>query len=75
MNANVDVVVQGRAPYGTGGFNTVGENRPPVPDVGAPAVRSVPGVRDAQPIIQAQVTLIKSNGKALDETRPSRRSE
>jgi putative ABC transport system permease protein len=33
-------------------------------------VRSVPGVRDAQPVIQADVTLIKSNGKALTKHGP-----
>jgi putative ABC transport system permease protein len=65
VNANVDIVVQGKAPYGTGGFNSFGQNRPPVPTSVLPAVRSVPGVRDAQPVIQAPVTLIKSNGKAL----------
>ncbi len=70
VNANVDVVVQGRAPYGTGGFATVGENRPPVPTSVVPQVRSVPGVRDAEPIIQAEVTLIKSNGKALVKRGP-----
>jgi putative ABC transport system permease protein len=69
VNANVDVVVQGRAPYGTGGINNVGSNRPPVPSSVLPAVRSVPGVRDAQPVIQAPVTLIKSNGKALTKGR------
>jgi putative ABC transport system permease protein len=70
VNANVDVVVQGRAPYGTGGFNNVGSNRPPVPSSVLPAVRRVSGVRDAQPIIQAPVTLIKSNGKALTKHGP-----
>src|ERR1700758_3092225 len=65
VNANVDIVVQGRAPYGTGGVNNIGQNRPPVPASVLPAVQGVPGVRDAEPIIQAPVTLIKSNGKAL----------
>jgi putative ABC transport system permease protein len=70
INANVDVVVQGKAPYGTGGLNSSGQNRPPVPDSVVPAVRSVPGVQNAEPIIQGPVTLIKSNGKALTKNGP-----
>jgi putative ABC transport system permease protein len=66
VNAKVDVVVQGKAPYGTGGLNNnSGGNRPLVPISVVSAVRNVPGVRDAEPIIQAQVTVIKPNGKAL----------
>ena len=57
INANVDIVVQGKAPYGTGGLNSSGQNRPPVPETAVPAVRSVPGVQDAEPIIQGPVTL------------------
>jgi putative ABC transport system permease protein len=70
VNANVDVVVQGRAPYGTGGFQSFGQNRPPVPTSVLASVRSVPGVRDAQPVIQGQVTLIKPDGKALTKHGP-----
>src|SRR5579864_3529053 len=50
VNASVDVVVQGKAPYGTGGFRSFGQNRPPVPASVVPTVRDVPGVRDAQPV-------------------------
>jgi len=41
-----------------------------VPDTVVPAVRSVPGVQNAEPIIQGPVTLIKSNGKALTKNGP-----
>src|SRR5580704_9290345 len=52
VNAKVDVVIQGRAPFGTGGIRDVGQNRPPVPVTEVAAVRAVPGVRDAEPIVQ-----------------------
>src|SRR5579864_24324 len=70
VNASVDIIVQGKAPYGSGGARDFGANRPQVPTSVLPAVQAVPGVRDAQPIITAQVTLIKSNGKALTKNGP-----
>jgi putative ABC transport system permease protein len=70
VNSSVDIVVQGKAPYGTGGARGFGANRPPVPASVLPAVQAVPGVRDAQPSIGTEVTLIKSDGKALVKRGP-----
>lgn len=74
VNASVDVVVQGKAPYGSGGRGGggggFGQDRSPVPASVLPTIRAVPGVKDAQPSITSLVTLIKSDGKALTKTGP-----
>ena len=52
VNAGKDIVVQGVAPYGTGGRGGgFGGNRVPVPASLVPTVRAVPGVADAQPLV------------------------
>ena len=71
VNAGKDIVVQGVAPYGTGGRGGgFGGNRVPVPASLVPTVRAVPGVADAQPAVSGQVTLIGSNGKAITKHGP-----
>ncbi|HEY2429115.1 MAG TPA: FtsX-like permease family protein, partial [Acidimicrobiales bacterium] len=66
-----DIVVQGVAPYGTGGRGfDQGSNRPLVPDSLIARIRSVPGVRDAQGAVQGEVVLIGRNGKALTKKGP-----
>src|SRR6516162_9626419 len=70
VNAGKDIVVQGVAPYGTGGRGSFGNQRVPVPASLVATVRGVPGVADAQPLVQGQVTLIGSNGKAITKHGP-----
>jgi putative ABC transport system permease protein len=71
VNAGKDIVVQGVAPYGTGGRGGFGGGqRVPVPDSLVPTVRAVPGVADAQPAVQGIVTLIGPNGKAVTHRGP-----
>jgi len=70
VNAGKDVVVQGVAPYGTGGRGAFGGQRVPVPESLVPTVRSVPVVADAQPAVQGLVTLIGANGKAATKHGP-----
>ena len=68
-----DVVVQGVAPYGTGGGfggGDQGSNRPQVPASLVETIKRVPGVRDAFGDIQGEVTLIGSNGKAITKRGP-----
>src|ERR1700724_3332597 len=65
ITAGNDIVVQGVAPYGTGGGFGGGNTRPPVPASLVQTIRSVPGVADAEGGVTGQVTLIGSNGKAI----------
>src|ERR1700682_1000868 len=69
-NAGRDIVVQGVAPYGTGSRGFGQDIRPPVPSSLVSTLRAVPGVADAQPVVQGQVTLIGANGKALTKRGP-----
>src|SRR5579872_4969678 len=55
VNAGKDIVVQGVAPYGTGGRGAFGGQRGPVPESLVGTVRAVPGVADAQPSVQGIV--------------------
>src|ERR1700736_2329070 len=70
ITAGNDIVVQGVAPYGTGGGFGGGNTRPPVPASLVQTIRSVPGVADAEGGGTGQVTLIKSNGKAITKRGP-----
>jgi putative ABC transport system permease protein len=67
VSAGKDIVVEGVAPYGTGGRGGFGGGtRVPVPQTLVATVRGVPGVADAQPSVQGLVTLIGANGKAVN---------
>ncbi len=68
--ANKDIVVQGVAPYGSGGRPFAADTRTPVPDSLVPIIRAVPGVADAEGAVQGQVTLIGADGKALTKKGP-----
>src|ERR1700732_4032001 len=69
-NAGKDIVVQGVAPYGTGGRG-FGQGTPPqLPAPLIAKIRAVPGVLDAQGSVQGLVTLIGANGKAITKHGP-----
>ena len=69
--AGKDIVVQGVAPYGTGGRDFGGQGtRLPVPASLVPTIRAVPGVADAEGATQGLVTLIGANGKAVTKQGP-----
>jgi putative ABC transport system permease protein len=70
VNAGKDIVVQGVAPYGTGGRGSFGGQRVPVPESLVAQVKAVPGVADAQPAVQGLVTLIGADGKAVTKRGP-----
>jgi len=72
-SAGKDVIVQGVAPYGTGGGPEAAfgaGTRPPVPDSLIASIRSVPGVQDAEGSVQGEVVLVGANGKALTKRGP-----
>src|SRR5579862_8760328 len=66
VDAGKDIVVQGVAPYGTGGRRAFGGSRVPIPASLVATVKGVPGVADAEPLVQGMVTLIGANGKAIN---------
>ncbi len=66
VDAGKDIVVQGVAPYGTGGRRAFGGSRVPVPASLVATVKGVAGVADAEPLVQGTVTLIGANGKAIN---------
>jgi len=69
--AGKDIVVQGVAPYGTGGRDFGGQGtRLPVPASLVPTIRAVPGVADAEGATQGLVTLVGPNGKAITKRGP-----
>jgi len=62
--AGKDIVVQGVAPYGTGGqAGFGGGTREPVPASLIAKIKAVPGVADAQGTVQGLVTLVGATAR------------